>query len=128
MIFYLKNTGCQEKLGMENGDIPNANIKGSSINTHYGTTYHAHLARLNSNTFTFLLAGSDGSMPWIQADIGYQTCVTGVITQGDGNPNYYPDWFTKVTVSTFLSTTDDSAEVFIEENGATKVSIDVQSV
>ena len=127
MIFSLKNTGCQDKLGMENGEIPNANIKGSRIRTFDGMTYDAHLARLNSVTYTWLVESSKGSMPWIQADIGYQTCVTGLITQGNGTPKY-PDWITKLTVSTFSGTTDDSAEIFIDENGVPKVSIDVESV
>ena len=115
---------------MENDDILNANIQASQMEIWNGETCHAHQARLNSMTFTWFLEGSGGSMPWIQADIGYQTCVTGVITQGDGGAslNNNPDWFTKLKVSTFLGTTDESAEVFIEENGTPKVSIDMERV
>ena len=111
---------------MENGDIPDDNIKASNVDSYNGETFHAFKARLNSETFAWIIKGSIGSMPWIQADIGYQTCVTGVITQGDGRTENNPDWITKLKVSTFISTTDDSAEVFIEENGAPKVSIDVE--
>ena len=127
MIIFSQNTGCQDKLGMENGDIPDANIKASQMKIWNGKTYHAHQARLNSMEFTWLLEDSSGNI-WIQADIGYQTCVTGVITQGDGGTGSNPDWFTKLKVSTFLSTTADSPEVFIEENGTPKVSIDVERV
>ena len=69
---------CSDYLGMENGDIPNENIEAS----HQYSSYPASKARLNGIKF-WACAGSLAS-PWIQADIGYQTYVSGVITQGDG--------------------------------------------
>ena len=61
---------------MENGNIPNENIKTS----HVGRDPWE--ARLNGPKFW--ACSGDIVAPWIQADIGYQTYVSGVITQGGG--------------------------------------------
>ena len=97
---------------MENGDIPDANIVSSDGNQK---------GRLNT-PYAFELTPSQitsGNDPWIQADIGYQTCVSGVRTQGDGETDA-PDWVTLFWVSTFQTSTT-SAQVFIKENGQNKV-------
>ena len=108
---------------MENGDILNGMIKASEVSSNF----YAHLARLNSIEYAWLEEGSGGSMPWIQADIGYQTSVTGIITQGDSVDTTHRDWFTKLKISTFIDTptTTSYTEVFIEENGAPKVSLPI---
>ena len=99
---------------MANGDIPDANIEASN---HAGQHY-AKNGRLNYAD-TWALRGST-SDAWIQADIGYQTYISGLITQGDGGVGP-PCWVTSVRVSTFSVTTSDP-EVFIqEENGDVKV-------
>ena len=59
-------------LGMANDDIPDSNIQtshGSSKGRLYGPPFHS---RVTGN-------------PWVEADIGYRTCVSGVVTQGDGH-------------------------------------------
>ena len=102
---------CDDKLGMENGDIPNKNIKASS---KYGPNYPAQYARLNGEKGGWFAAQED-NQPWIQADIGYQTYVSGVVTEGFvGN---YP---TSFKVSTFLSSDDE--ELFVKSaSGEIKV-------
>ena len=68
-----------------------------------------------------------GTAPWIQADIGHQTNISGVVTQGDGGVGH-EHWVTKIKVSTFLMSTND-AEVFVADgDGNVIVSItnDVQ--
>ena len=110
---------------MESGEIPEVNIKASwefRINP-------ATKARLNGQAFWSALSSVEE--PWIQADIGYQTYVSGVVTQGGGdgryrhswywnygrqtqesNENY--DWVTEIKVSTFSVSNNDS-EVFIKD-------------
>ena len=104
---------------MENGVIPDKNIQASDEIA--GNP--ASEGRLNgpSNWSWY----GDRPPPWIQADISYQTQISGVITQGDGgrsnNPSYI-DWLTSLKISTFEMSTDD-VEVFVtDEDGTVKVS------
>ena len=107
-MHYVGNV--EQYLGMENGDIPDANIMTSDGNQK---------GRLNTaNAFE----RSSGNDPWIQADIGYQTCVSGVVTQGDGESGDDADWVTLFWISTFQTSTA-STQVFIRENGVNKVSL-----
>ena len=53
--------------------------------------------------------------PWIQADIQYQTHVSGVLTQGEGG-----DWITSFKVSTFL----ENSETFVQNAQGGEVSFD----
>ena len=107
---------------MENGDIPDENIKAS----HVGRDPWE--ARLNGQTFWY--CSGDIIAPWIQADISYQTYVSGVITQGDGGDIFTNgrvgttvDWVTSLKVSTFSMSISDQ-EVFVtDEEGNIKVSV-----
>ena len=93
---------------MENRDIPDDNIQASST---WGGNYLAWYARLNGNS---CWTGT-GKTAWIQADIGYQTYVSGVVTQGDGTVGS-PHWVTSIKVSTFpVSSEDESTEVFVKD-------------
>ena len=88
---------CIEKMGMENKTIPDERIIASSV-------WGSHLAengRLNGADY-WAACKSAHATPWIQADIGYKTFVSGVITQG-GNDEH---WVTAIKVSTFLKSTD----------------------
>ena len=102
---------------MENGDIPNENIQASS----YNERFEPWKARLNGEDFW----SRDGSVaePWIEADVGYQTNVTGVITQGDGGigAGATEDWVTSLKVSTKIAPEDD--EVFVTKDSTVKVSV-----
>ena len=102
-------------LGMENSDIPDANIRVSDGNQK-GRLNTLNPVELTPNQIT------SGNDPWIQADIGYQTCVSGVVTQGDGEGGADSDWVTSFWVSTF-QTSATSTQVFIKENGVNKVSL-----
>ena len=109
---------CESPLGMKNGDIPNDNIQASSTTD---SNYHpAWYARLNGGS---CWSGS-GATAWIQADIGYQTFVSGVVTQGDGRVGD-PHWVTFISVSTFpVTSNDQETEVFVNDDQETKVSHD----
>ena len=100
---------------MENGDIPDANII-TSDGDQKGRLDTLQPFELTPSQIT------SGSSPWIQTDIGYQTCVSGVVTQGDGESGADADWVTVFWVSTF-QTSKASTQVFIKENGANKVSL-----
>ena len=108
---------------MKNGDIPNENIKASSQLTNmFGGKHHAYHGRLHAD-FERWTAKLNDQRPWIQADIGYPTNITGVVTQGDGF-SYLPAavWVTSFKVSTFAQSTSDE-EVFIKnKNGTDMVS------
>ena len=115
----LSPTVCDEYLGMENGSIPDESIKASSecINSNRNKGY-ARQARLNG--ISWWRAHGTIDKPWIQADIGYQTYVSGVVTQGDGNVGGdKPDWVSTLKVSTFMSTTDP--EVFVQYSNGTEI-------
>ena len=101
----------KQYLGMENGDIPDANIMAS----HNGYVK----GRLHGQNWCVSISTTD---PWIHADIGYQTCVSGVVTQGDGQSGAYADWVSSFWVSTFETSTA-STQVFVKENGVNKVSL-----
>ena len=96
-------------MGMENGDIPNQNIQASSILSEY---YPAWNARLNGPFQTSWVSSALDANPWIQADIGYQTWVTGVVTQG-----YDLGYVTSLKISTFSLSTNDTEDVFEDEHG-----------
>ena len=97
---------------MENGDIPDANIQASS---YYDSRYYPRYGRLNGGR-TWKASGPYYNHHWIQADIGYQTYVSGVATQGGGCC-----WAPSFKVSTFSMATSDN-EVYIDDGGGqTKV-------
>ena len=101
---------------MENYDIPDEDIQASSEDAKDGD--YARNARLNGGSKWEVISDPQ---PWIQADIGYQTYVSGVITQGDGYtgvlPGTYADWVTSFNVSTFLTSTDDTEVFVVNEHG-----------
>ena len=106
-------TVCSDYLGMEDGSIPNENIQASSVYS----SFYASRARLNG---AFWAADPNDIQPWIQADIGYQTYVSEVVTQGDGS---YKNWVTSLKVSTFKMSTNDT-EIFVKDpNGQIMVNI-----
>ena len=111
-------TVCGEKLGMENSDIPNGNIQASNHNRGF----EPWKARLNGEGTW----AADGSLvdPWIEADVGNQTYVSGVITQGDGGigNGKSEDWVTSLKVSTKMTPHDGEVHVFVTEDGTVKVS------
>ena len=105
---------CHDPLGVENGDIPDENIRASSEfkTSKHGVGYlYSWRARLNGD-YTWGAATSD-SQRWIQADIGYQTYVSGVVTQGDGGFGV-ADWVESLQVSTFLTDTSDE-DIFVQD-------------
>ena len=114
-------SACRDYLGMQNGDIPDRNIRASSESSDLN--YVAHKGRLNG-PYCWYPYGSWDDERWIQADIGYQTYVSGVATQGRSYS--YTDYFvTSYKVSTFYMTTADE-EIFISENkGIAKVNVKV---
>ena len=117
ILFYIVAV-CGFYLGMSvdyhNYTIPNEHIRAS--NTLYDRpAWHGRLNEISC------WIGS-GAAPWIQADIGHQTNISGVVTQGDGGI-YNAHWVTKIKVSTFSLSTNDT-EVFVEDgNGNVIVSL-----
>ena len=94
---------------MANSEIPDKNIQASHEHTNKPATH----ARLNGPSFWSTYRDTYPSVqPWIQADIGYQTPISGVATQGDGGGT---EWVTSLKVSTFSSSTSD-VEVFIKDS------------
>ena len=95
---------CTDKLGVENGDIPDGNFEASS---HTNANHRAFKARLNGASEW---SASPESSPWIKVDIGYSTSVSGLFTQGGGGNG---GWISKLTVSTFIAA--NYSEVFIKD-------------
>ena len=123
---------CYNRLGMESGEIPELNIKASGEYRSTTGEYRSHpatQARLNGPSYWEAL--SSVKEPWIQADIGYQTYVSGVVTQsirsqwievpGEVDGGVWEPSINMIKVSTF-SVSHDDAEVFIkDELGKDKV-------
>ena len=122
------NTVCNDYLGMENGDIPDVNITASSEfilpknSTDGDGNGYAREARLNGKS-CWRAHLSSTEKPWIQANIGYQTYVSGVVTQGDGGVGgkNNRDWVKTLKVSAFSISINDT-EVFVKnDSGEVKV-------
>ena len=108
IVFYNHVSVCSEPLGMENGDIPDENIRAS----HERNDKRAKKGRLNGKSFWSTYKGTyPSNQSWIQADICYQTLISGVATQGDGQ---HKEWVTSLKVSSFSMNTSDE-EVFIKD-------------
>ena len=82
--------------------------------------YLPKYARLNGPSHW--QAGTESNR-WIQADLGYQTYVFGVVTQGDGGVGGRSfDWITSFSISTFLERTTDP-EIYVKESGGTAIKV-----
>ena len=92
-------------MGITDGDIPNKNIRASQ-NIF---SFEAWNARIGGTSKW----AADGSTrtPWIQADIGYKTYISGVVTQGNAGVGFV-GWITSFKASTFYSSVLDE-EIFI---------------
>ena len=97
---------------MENYGIPDGNIKASSTMYPESPSNQPFQARLNGESCWQAL--KEEVTPWIQADIGYQTFVSGVVTQGDRGVGDNLHWVTSFNVSTFAMSVSDT-EIFIED-------------
>ena len=96
---------------MEDKTIPDENIRASSGKS---TKRHITDARLNGDSWW----RSVGIVSeWIQADIGYQTYVSAVITQGqeEEDPSI-SDWVTLFQISIFLTSNTDAEQIFIKDD------------
>lgn len=100
---------------MENGDIVDSNIMASG---DAGSWAVASRGRLNGLGCWATFAVD--VQPWIQANLGYQTHVSGIVTQGGGTWDASLDWVTILKVSTFKLSTSD-AQVFIVNADGTHV-------
>jgi hypothetical protein len=100
-------------LGLESGEIPNGAITASST---YSSQYHPNDARLKK-------AGSSCSWgpkvligSWLQVDLGRQSIVTGIATQGTCfSP---PEWVKSYSIS---YSTDGTNWSYYKESGNIKV-------
>ena len=91
-----------EKLGLEDGSIPDESLSASSNynGLRMSTPAGGRLNKLppDDNTIGAWHAEVEDTNPWIQVDLGNPTYVIGVLTQGRyGNP-YAPQWVTKYKV------------------------------
>ncbi|XP_072037163.1 lactadherin-like [Amphiura filiformis] len=99
---------------MESGEIRDGAIEASDS----FLLFPAANARLNgdgawaAHDFYGIPPFTDPTTQWIQANIGYETNVSAVITQGDGGAGILADgWVRSFKVSTFLSA--DGNEMFV---------------
>ncbi|PFX33163.1 Neuropilin-2 [Stylophora pistillata] len=115
--------GCAAALGMENKEIPDANI---NVSSQLDADHSAKEARLNSKGGWSAL--NNNFNQWLQVNIGYNSQVTGVATQGmTGNDQWVSRYRIQyssdgVTFEFYNSTEDSSAKVFYgNKNGDTVV-------
>ena len=98
---------CTDKLGVESGTILDANFETSHYIDGDDNYLPPYKARLHGSSAWRVPKSIPN--PWIQADIGYATNVSGLLTQGNGAHQ----WITKLKVSTFTAAVD--SEVFIKD-------------
>ena len=81
---------CGLPLGMEDGSIPDSNITASTTHGHCSTS-NGRLNNLGGNgkAGAWCAASGDRQAPWFQVDLGEQTQVEGVITQGRSDANQH---------------------------------------
>ena len=99
---------------MKDKSIPDGNIRASS---QYSQSFHVKYARLDHSS-SWSAATTDDE-PWIQADIGYETKVSGLVTQGDGGSGKYDDWVITLKVSIYDDVTrnSDGPGIFVGDDG-----------
>lgn len=78
LLFLAKMCSGSDALGMESGNIKNQSITASS----YYPQYPPWAARLRSGISKGWYAFPYDPLPWIQVDLGKQTWLKGVATQG----------------------------------------------
>ncbi|XP_022805740.1 lactadherin-like isoform X1 [Stylophora pistillata] len=111
--------GCAAALGMENKEIPDANI---IVSSQLDGDHGAKKARLNWKVGGVKGGGwsalNNNFNQWLQVNIGYNSQVTGVATQGmNGNDQWVSRYWIQyssdgVTFEFYNSTEDSSAKVF----------------
>ncbi|XP_030838783.1 EGF-like repeat and discoidin I-like domain-containing protein 3 isoform X2 [Strongylocentrotus purpuratus] len=94
-----------EGLGVEDGRIPDSSLTSSSV---YQTGYEAYRGRLNNVTGTWVASNNDNNI-WFKVDLGEDTSVTGVITQG------LPKYRSRVTSFQISFSRDDTNWTFALE-------------
>lgn len=84
-------------LGLENNLITDKQLSAFSAFKNDSSTYGAHRARLNLNSwppgYRALKDTHSNSLPWIRIDLGRQLVVTEIATQGFGNTSV-AEWVT----------------------------------
>ena len=84
--------GCQDPLGMENGEIADQQINASSELSPNHAAIQGRLNFLKSGTKEGAWVAANVIDQWFQISLGNQTRVTGVATQGR---NGFDEWVTK---------------------------------
>ena len=117
-IYIFSNTGCAAVLGVENKEISDANLK---VSSQMDEDHGAKEARLNSKADGNKRGGwsamSNNFNQWLQVDIGDNSRVTGVATQGmNGNDQWVSRYRIQyssdgVTFEFYNATEDSSAKV-----------------
>ena len=94
MVHLILNTGfCTDPLGMEDMDILDAQLSGSS---QYNEAHHAPRDSRLNGPFSWAAAQSDLDQ-WIQVKFQVSRAVSGVVVQGQGNG--YDHWVKGYKVS-----------------------------
>ena len=99
LILHSSNSKFVAPLGMENGEIADAQISASS---QWGDNRAAIQGRLNFKQFGIKQGGwsarSNDLNQWLQVDLGSFTTVAGVATQGRNSNKMIKQWVTKFKV------------------------------
>lgn len=111
-------------LGLENGFITDKQLSAFSAYNNDSSTYGAHRARLNLNSWppgyrAFKIAHSN-TLPWIRIDLRQQLVVTGIATQGYGDPSV-AEWVSSYRLMyadklDFAYFVDVDGEVLVSDN------------
>ena len=124
-VIFVKPLVCQEALGMENGDIPDAKITASSEYSDKHSTDRArlHLQKTRDYNGGWSSLTNDANQ-WLQVDLGTQyTRVTRVATQGR-NKFWSEQWVTKYKLQ---YSNDELTFQYYREQGQTTYKVNSHS-
>ncbi|CAK8692139.1 unnamed protein product [Clavelina lepadiformis] len=110
----LQNKQCDQKLGMESGDISDDQITVSSSLSPYGKEH----ARLNGDSVWVTHASKEA---WIQIDLGKIMYVSGIKTQSWPLSMQYVSWLTAYKVQFKLYPTQSTWDIVSHPNGVEPV-------
>lgn len=108
---------CGEALGIESGEIKDGQLSASSVWMGVNT-FGPKQARLNNQKWPQgWSADLRDENPWLKVSLDADYVITGIATQGYGNP-VFNEWVEKYSL-VWLDTT--AGEIYYHENGKVKV-------
>lgn len=120
-FFFYSSANCRSPLGMESGAIPDSALMAFSTFERDFEKYGPKRGRLHLRKPSpgYRAGNVKANQSWIMVELGKETVVTGIATQGYGD-TAMEEWVTKYTLmfstgSVFLHFKETSGEIKVRE-------------